>query len=204
MVEFALDFALQGQEALTMVRAAVAAGVRIFENSPVLSLERGARPLLRTAQGEVRCETVVNCGGQWARQFGRLAGVNVPLYSAEHFYIVTGTGFRTHDFAWINEPLAAIYGIENVRGWDLQRITLPKNSPRGGFLTMAAVLNPTLFVLAGGVSQISEDFDKRVQHWLDVYAFKGIRHEARVRTTSTNQENGSVLGAAALILHGKN
>lgn len=71
-----------------------------------------------------------------------------------------------------------------------------------GLSTMAAVLNPTLFVLAGGVSQISEDFDKRVQHWLDVYAFKAIRHEARVRTTSTNQENGSVLGAAALILHG--
>jgi len=47
------------------------------------------------------------------------------------------------DFAWINEPLAAIYGIENVRGWDLQRITLPKNSPRGGFLTMAAVLKTT-------------------------------------------------------------
>jgi len=71
-----------------------------------------------------------------------------------------------------------------------------------GLSTMAAVLNPTMFVLAGGVSQISEDFDKRVQHWLDVYAFKAIRHEARVRTTSTNQENGSVLGAAALILHG--
>ncbi|MFP5491750.1 MAG: ROK family protein [Bacteriovoracia bacterium] len=73
-----------------------------------------------------------------------------------------------------------------------------------GLSTMAAVLNPSLFVLAGGVSQISEDFEKRVQHWLDHYAFKGIRHEARVKTTSTNQETGSVLGAAALILHGKN
>jgi 4-methylaminobutanoate oxidase (formaldehyde-forming) len=36
-----------------------------------------------------RCETLVNCAGQWAREFGRVAGVNVPLYSAEHFYIVT-------------------------------------------------------------------------------------------------------------------
>ncbi|MBY0517283.1 MAG: ROK family protein [Bacteriovoracaceae bacterium] len=72
-----------------------------------------------------------------------------------------------------------------------------------GLSTMAAVLNPSLFVIAGGVSQISEDFDKRVQHWLDQYAFKAIRHEARVKTTSTNQETGSVLGAAALILHSK-
>lgn len=47
------------------------------------------------------------------------------------------------DFALINEPLATIYGIENVRGWDLQRVTLPKDSPRGGFLTMAAVLKTT-------------------------------------------------------------
>ena len=44
---------------------------------------------MRTAQGAVRCEILVSCAGQWARQFGRLAGVNVPLYSAEHFYTVT-------------------------------------------------------------------------------------------------------------------
>jgi len=47
------------------------------------------------------------------------------------------------DFAFINEPLARLYGIEGVRGWDLQRIALPKDSPRGGFLTMAAVLKTT-------------------------------------------------------------
>ncbi len=34
---------------------------------------------VRTAQEEARCEILVNCAGQWARQFGRLAGVNVPL-----------------------------------------------------------------------------------------------------------------------------
>ena len=47
------------------------------------------------------------------------------------------------DFAFINEPLARLYGIEGVRGWDLQRIALPAASPRGGFLTMAAVLKTT-------------------------------------------------------------
>jgi glycine cleavage system aminomethyltransferase T len=44
---------------------------------------------VRTAQGEIACDVVINCAGQWARQFGRLAGVNVPLFSAEHFYVVT-------------------------------------------------------------------------------------------------------------------
>lgn len=70
-----------------------------------------------------------------------------------------------------------------------------------GFAGMASILNPSLFVIGGGVSQISSDFDKRVQHWLDHYSFKAIRHEARVRMSSTNQETGSVLGAGALILH---
>ena len=32
---------------------------------------------------------MVNCAGQWAKQVGALAGVNVPLHSAEHFYVVT-------------------------------------------------------------------------------------------------------------------
>jgi glycine cleavage system aminomethyltransferase T len=44
---------------------------------------------VRTDQGDVEAETVVNCAGQWAKQVGALAGVTVPLHSAEHFYVVT-------------------------------------------------------------------------------------------------------------------
>src|SRR6476659_223863 len=40
-------------------------------------------------EGTIACETLVNCAGQWSRAFGRLAGVTVPLYAAEHFYLVT-------------------------------------------------------------------------------------------------------------------
>jgi gamma-glutamylputrescine oxidase len=47
---------------LGLARAAVAAGVRIFEHSPVLSLERGARPRLRTASGEVQGDFCVLAG----------------------------------------------------------------------------------------------------------------------------------------------
>src|SRR4029077_20327106 len=32
---------------------------------------------------------VVNCGGMWAREIGLMAGVDVPLHAAEHFYVVT-------------------------------------------------------------------------------------------------------------------
>src|SRR4029079_19175475 len=44
---------------------------------------------VRTDDGDVECEVVVNCAGQWAKAVGALAGVGVPLHSAEHFYVVT-------------------------------------------------------------------------------------------------------------------
>ena len=39
--------------------------------------------------GDVGCEIVVNCAGIWARELGRMAGVNVPLYACEHMYVTT-------------------------------------------------------------------------------------------------------------------
>jgi gamma-glutamylputrescine oxidase len=47
---------------LGLARAAVAAGVRIFENTEVTALERGARPVLRSADGEVQAGFVVLAG----------------------------------------------------------------------------------------------------------------------------------------------
>jgi hypothetical protein len=48
---------------------------------------------------------------------------------------------------YLNEKLAALYKIDGVTGTDMRRVDLPKNSPRGGLLTMGAVLivtsNPT-------------------------------------------------------------
>ncbi len=44
---------------------------------------------VRTDQGEILCDKVVNCAGMWARQVGAMAGVNVPLQPVKHQYIVT-------------------------------------------------------------------------------------------------------------------
>ncbi|MEP6678405.1 MAG: FAD-dependent oxidoreductase, partial [Betaproteobacteria bacterium] len=67
--------------------------------------------------GEIACETVVNCAGQWARAFGREAGVNVPLYAAEHFYIVTRPiAGVTPDLPVIRDPDGFIYYKEEVGG----------------------------------------------------------------------------------------
>jgi hypothetical protein len=47
------------------------------------------------------------------------------------------------DFAMLNEKLAAHYGLPPVQGVALRRTPLPKESPRGGLLTQAAVLKVT-------------------------------------------------------------
>ena len=43
-----------------------------------------------TDPGKLHCEHVVNCGGLWAREVGRMAGVHVPIIPMEHHYILTG------------------------------------------------------------------------------------------------------------------
>jgi gamma-glutamylputrescine oxidase len=47
---------------LGLARAAVEAGVRVHENSPVQALVHGAQPLLRTAHGEVQARQVLLAG----------------------------------------------------------------------------------------------------------------------------------------------
>jgi glycine cleavage system aminomethyltransferase T/glycine/D-amino acid oxidase-like deaminating enzyme len=104
---------------MSLAKGARNRGVKMAEGIEVTGVivENGKAVGVRTAQGEVRCEVVVNCAGQWARQFGRLAGVNVPLYSAEHFYIVTGKIPGVHPMLPVmRDPDGYIYYKEEVGG----------------------------------------------------------------------------------------
>ena len=53
------------------------------------------------------------------------------------------TNFLAADFSMLNGRLAKHYGIPDVDGWAFQRVTLPRDSHRGGVLTMAAILKIT-------------------------------------------------------------
>ncbi|MET0682249.1 MAG: FAD-dependent oxidoreductase, partial [Casimicrobiaceae bacterium] len=81
--------------AQSLAKGARMRGATIVEGIRVTGVDRAPGHVTgirwRTADdaGAIACEALVNCGGQWARAFGRLAGVNVPLYAAEHFYLVT-------------------------------------------------------------------------------------------------------------------
>jgi heterotetrameric sarcosine oxidase gamma subunit len=76
---------------MSLARGARMRGARIIEGTVVTGVltRRGAVTGVRTARGDVEAEYVVNCAGMWARQLGELAGVNVPLQAAEHYYLLT-------------------------------------------------------------------------------------------------------------------
>jgi dimethylglycine dehydrogenase len=42
-----------------------------------------------TEKGTVRAEHVVNAGGLWAREVGRMAGIELPVLAMEHQYLIT-------------------------------------------------------------------------------------------------------------------
>ena len=75
----------------SLARGARQLGARIFERTRVigLTMSGGSVTGVRTDQGDIEAGIVVNCAGQWAKAIGAMAGVNVPLHSAEHFYVVT-------------------------------------------------------------------------------------------------------------------
>ena len=47
------------------------------------------------------------------------------------------------DFTFLNQRLAAHYGIDGVIGEQLRKVDLPSGSPRGGLMTMASILKVT-------------------------------------------------------------
>src|SRR5262249_5407504 len=53
------------------------------------------------------------------------------------------TNFVASDFSLINGRLARHYGIPDVTGMEFRKVALPKDSHRGGVLTMASVMKVT-------------------------------------------------------------
>ena len=94
-------------------------GARLFEDVRVTGFEmKGDRIVaVKTNRGDVACEKVVNCAGQWARQVGAMAGITVPLQPVKHQYIITEKipGLAA-DAPTIRDPDRRTYFKEEVGG----------------------------------------------------------------------------------------
>jgi len=76
---------------MALAKGARMGGAKIFEETEVVGInkENGCVTGVVTNKGQIKAEIVVNCAGLWGRQLGKLAGVNVPLQAAEHYYLLT-------------------------------------------------------------------------------------------------------------------
>ena len=94
-------------------------GAKIFEGVGVTGFEivEGRVTAVHTTAGTVKCERVVNCGGQWARQIGAMAGVCVPLQPVKHQYVITEKlEGLAKDAPTIRDPDRRTYFKEEVGG----------------------------------------------------------------------------------------
>ncbi|MEO0547388.1 MAG: FAD-dependent oxidoreductase [Pseudomonadota bacterium] len=83
--------------ALAMAKGARQNGATVIEGVKVTEIHKadgGIKGISWSRDGSdetgtIDTDIVVNCGGMWAHEIGRKAGVSVPLHACEHFYIVT-------------------------------------------------------------------------------------------------------------------
>ena len=94
-------------------------GVQICEGVEVTGFEFDGDTIraLKTDAGNIRCERAVICAGQWSQQLGRLAGINIPLVSVQHQYLVTeAIAGVPPDLPTLRDPDRLTYFKEDVGG----------------------------------------------------------------------------------------
>ena len=106
-----------------LAKGARANGALLLENTPVAKiLTQGGRITgVRTAEGDIQCEKLILCCGQWTRQLAGTIGVTVPLVSVEHQYM-------------ISEPFAVPTHLPTLR--DPDRLTYYKEAVSYTHLTL--------------------------------------------------------------------
>ena len=103
----------------SLARGARTGGARVFEHTRAVGIEHAGGRVrgVVTDRGPIEAEVVVNCAGQWAKAVGALAGVNVPLHSAEHFYVVSEEIEGVHpNLPILRDPDGYTYFKEEVGG----------------------------------------------------------------------------------------
>ncbi|MGR8919749.1 MAG: GcvT family protein [Gammaproteobacteria bacterium] len=92
-------------------------GVKIFETTLVTGVlrENGRAVGVTTEHGEIRAEVVVLCPGMWGRELGELAGVDLPLQAAEHYYLISEPIEGVHNkLPILRDPGRAAYAREEA------------------------------------------------------------------------------------------
>lgn len=106
----------------SLAAQARAGGATVRTHTRVLGVdvEKGHVTRVRTDRGDIDCEVVVDCGGMFAAEIGRMAGVRVPLVPMSHQYLVTEAFIDRRDGApplpTLRDPDLLVYYRQEVDG----------------------------------------------------------------------------------------
>ena len=65
-------------------------GAEIYRNTAVVGIKQTKDGwVVETDKGSIECEHVISCSGNFARQTGKMVGLDIPAIPVEHQYIVT-------------------------------------------------------------------------------------------------------------------
>ena len=108
------------QLALSMAAGARNKGVQIHTFTRVLEIkvQNGRVSSVVTDKGTIECEIVVNCGGIYAAEIGRLVDVRIPIVPMSHQYLITENFLDpvAPVMASLRDPDNLIYFRQEVQG----------------------------------------------------------------------------------------
>ena len=108
------------QLAMALASGARKNGVQIFTHTRVLEIKttNGHVSSVVTDKGVIECEIVVNCGGMYAPEIGRMVNVRIPIVPMSHQYLITDN-FLPADAPFLpslRDPDNLIYFRQEVSG----------------------------------------------------------------------------------------
>ncbi len=132
-------------------------GVQIFTHTRVLAIKThcGRVVGVETDKGFIECETVVNCGGMFAPEIGRMVDVRIPIIPMSHQYAITENFLESAErLPSLRDPDLLIYFRQEVKGLLLggyERNSKPWSASRTEIDAIPADFNGKL---------LAEDFDR--------------------------------------------
>lgn len=159
-----------------LAAGARAGGVRIVPHTRVTGIDTsgGRVRSVVTDRGAVECEIVVDCGGLFAAEIGRLAGVRIPIVPVSHQYVVTDAFLPRRDrpLPTLRDPDLLVYFRQEVDGLVM-----------GGYERNPAPWSVT----PTGLDAVAPDFNGRLlaEDWtrLDEIAANAARRVPAMATT---------------------
>ena len=142
-------------------KAAKNYGAEVIEDNRVLALKPVSEGWqVITEQGIITCEHVVNAAGLWAKQVGRMAGIELPVSPLAHHYLLTET---IPEIAALDQELPLVVDLE---GFTYMR------QDQNGMLLGIYEINHQHWMMDGapwnyGMELLAEDLD-RIEHELEL------------------------------------